>query len=152
VGTVRTSRDYEGPVSAAEVLWYDLDRWPSFIDGFHHVEKVDGDWPHPGAAVIWQSFPAGRGRVLEHVTGYVPRDGQTLEIDDEKLLGTRRVRFAALEDGVRVELSLTYALKERGPLKALADVLFIRRALRDSLRRELLKFGRELEADRALGQ
>jgi hypothetical protein len=150
VHTIRTSRDYEGTVADAEALWYDLDRWASFVDGFHHVEKVEGDWPHPGSAVIWQSFPAGRGRVLEQVTGYAPGDGQALEIDDEQLLGTRRVRFAALEDGVRIELSLAYALKEGGPVKAVADLLFIRRALRDSLRRELLRFGRELEADRGL--
>jgi hypothetical protein len=150
VRTVRTSRDYEGAVSAAEALWYDLDRWASFVDGFHHVVKVEGDWPHPGAVVVWQSFPAGRGRVLEQVTSYAARDGQTLEVDDEQLLGTRRVRFAALEDGVRIELSLAYELKERGLFKTLADLLFIRRAMRDSLRRELVRFGHELEAERAL--
>jgi hypothetical protein len=150
VKTVRTSRDFPGRIAEAEELWYDFDRWPSFVDGFHHIVKREGDWPHPGAHVIWHSYPGGRGRVLERVTAYAPREGQTLEVEDEKLLGTRRVQFTALEDGVRVELSLDYELKERNALTALTDVFFIRRALRDSLRRELARFGHELEADREL--
>jgi hypothetical protein len=137
-------------VSEAEALWYDLDRWAGFIDGFHHVDKREGDWPHPGAIVIWHSFPGGRGRVLERVTAYAPRDGQTLEIEDADVTGTRRVQFAALQDGVRVELSIDYELKDRSLPKRLADLAFIRRAFRDSLRRELARFGAELEADRAL--
>jgi hypothetical protein len=147
---VRISRDYEGSVSEAEALWYDVDRWAGFIDGFHHVDKQEGEWPHPGALVIWHSFPGGRGRVLEHVTSYAPRDGQTLEIEDEQVTGTRRVQFAALQGGVRVELSVAYELKDRSPAKRLADLFFIRRAFRDSLRRELVRFGTELESDRAL--
>jgi hypothetical protein len=150
VKTVRTSRDYEGTVAAAEALWYDLARWPSFVDGFHHLDKQEGDWPHPGAVLIWQSFPSGRGRVMERVTGYAPGDGLIAEVEDEQLVGTRRVRFSALEDGVRIDLSLAYELKEAGTVKGLADVFFIRRAMRDSLRRELARFGTELEADRDL--
>ena len=146
--TVRTSRDYPGRIVEAEELWYDLDRWASFIDGFHHVDKREGEWPHPGAVVIWQSFPGGRGRVLERVTSYVPREGQTLDVEDEKLLGTRRVKFAALQDGVRIELSLDYELKDRNAFTPLTDLFFIRRAMRDSLRRELARFGRELQTDR----
>ena len=147
---VRTSRDFPATVAEAEALWYDLDRWASFIDGFHHVEKRDADWPRQGSAIVWQSFPGGRGRVLEQVTGYAPRDGQTVEVDDEQIIGTRRIRFHALEDGVRIELALEYALKDRSLIKVLAEPFFIRRALRDSLRRELARFGHELEADRAL--
>jgi hypothetical protein len=147
---VRTTRDYDGLVSEAEALWYDLDRWAGFVDDFHHVDKQEGEWPHPGSVVIWHSFPGGRGRVLERVTSYVPRDGQTLEIEDEDVTGTRRVRFAALPDGVRVELLVEYQLKDRSPGKRLADLFFIRRAFRDSLRRELARFGAELQSDRAL--
>jgi hypothetical protein len=150
VAKVRTTRDYDGSVSEAEALWYDLDRWAGFVDGFHHVDKQEGDWPHPGSVVIWHSFPGGRGRVLERVTSYAPRDGQTLEIEDADVIGTRRVQFAALPDGVRIALSVEYELKDRSPGKRLADVFFIRRAFRDSLRRELARFGAELETDRAL--
>jgi hypothetical protein len=150
VTSVRTSRDYPGRIAEAEELWYDLDRWAAFIDGFHHIDKREGDWPHADAVVIWQSFPGGRGRVLERVTSYTPREGQTLEVEDEKLLGTRRVRFAALEDGVRIELSLDYELKERHALTRLTDLFFIRRAMRDSLRRELARFGSELQTEREL--
>jgi hypothetical protein len=150
VAKVRTNRDYDGSVSEAEALWYDLDRWAGFVDGFHHVDKQEGDWPHPGSVVIWHSFPGGRGRVLERVTSYAPRDGQTLEIEDADVIGTRRVQFAALPDGVRIALSVEYELKDRSPGKRLADVFFIRRAFRDSLRRELARFGAELETDRAL--
>jgi uncharacterized membrane protein len=150
VKSIRTSRDFAVPVAEAEALWYDLDRWPAFIDGFHHIEKRDGDWPRQGSSIAWQSFPGGRGRVLEQVTGYAPRDGQTAEIDDDEILGTRRVRFQAREDGVRIELALEYELKDRSLIKVIAEPFFIRRAMRDSLRRELTRFGRELEADRAL--
>jgi Polyketide cyclase / dehydrase and lipid transport len=150
VTSVRTSRDYPGRIADAEALWYDLGRWAAFIDGFHHIDKREGDWPHADAVVIWQSFPGGRGRVLERVTSYTPREGQTLEVEDEKLLGTRRVKFAALQDGVRIELSLDYELKERNALTRLTDVFFIRRAMRDSLRRELARFGSELQTEREL--
>ena len=148
--SIRTSRDFETTVAEAEALWYDLDRWPSFVDGFHHVEKRDPDWPRQGSSIVWQSFPGGRGRVLEQVTGYAPRDGQTLEIDDDQIIGTRRVRFHQLDDGVRIELALDYELKDRSLIKVVAEPFFIRRAMRDSLRRELVRYGRELEADRTL--
>ena len=59
---------------------------------------------------------------------------------------TQTVAFAPLDDGVRVTLSLDYKLKQGGPLRALADLFFIGRAMRDSLRRTLLRFARELEA------
>ena len=38
----------EGPVGAAEQLWYDPTRWPSFVDGFGHVVRVDEGWPAAG--------------------------------------------------------------------------------------------------------
>jgi hypothetical protein len=46
--------------------------------------------------------------------------------------------------GSEVALVLEYDLTTYGPLRALADALFIRRALRDSLRRTLFRF--EIEA------
>ena len=35
-------------IADAEALWYDLTRWPSFVEGFKHVVKVEGEtWPLP---------------------------------------------------------------------------------------------------------
>ena len=53
--------------SEAEALWYDTSRWPTFVDGFAHVVKKEGDWPAAPSTLVWQSTPAGRGRVLERV-------------------------------------------------------------------------------------
>jgi hypothetical protein len=53
-------------------------------------------------------------------------------------------------EGTRVELTLDYELSKYGPLRAVADVLFIRRALRDALRRTLRRFAIEAEEEAAL--
>jgi hypothetical protein len=95
---------------------------------------------------VWDSTPAGRGRVVEHVTAHVTGEGQTADVEDPRVAGTQTVAFTPLEDGVGVTLSLDYKLKQGGPLRALADVFFIGRAMRDSLRRTLVRFARELEA------
>jgi hypothetical protein len=60
---------------------------------------------------------------------------------------TQRVAFQPAEDGVEVALELDYELKERNALTPVTDLLFIRRALRDSLRRSLVRFARERRAD-----
>jgi hypothetical protein len=64
--------------------------------------------------------------------------------------GTQRVAFTPLEDGVEVTLALDYQLKQGSIVRPLLDILFIRRALRDSLRRTLARFDRELEEERRL--
>ena len=145
---VRTRVD--GSVSAAEGLWYDPRRWASFVDGFGHVVKVEGDWPSEGARVVWDSTPAGRGRVTERVVEHRAGEGQLLEVEDPRMRGTQRVGFAPGEEGTEVRLELEYELKQRNLLTPLVDLLFIRRALRDSLRRTLTRFGHELAADREL--
>jgi hypothetical protein len=78
----RSSIDLPSRPSDAEALWYDLTRWPSFIDGFAHLAKQEGDWPRVGARVIWNSTPDGRGRVVERVQAYEVRSGQTLAVED----------------------------------------------------------------------
>jgi hypothetical protein len=145
---VRTRVDQ--PAAAAEDLWYDPERWAAFVDGFHHVVKVEGGWPRVGGRVVWDSTPAGRGRVTERVVEYEARRGQTLEVDDPRMRGTQRVEFVPGEDGCEVRLALDYELKERNPLTPVVDLLFIRRALRDALRRTLARFARELAADHEL--
>ena len=145
--TVRAAQSVPGLASEAEELWYDPQRWPGWLDGFGHVSKVEGEWPAPGARAVWDSKPGGRGRVVERVTAYESRTGQTLEVEDEKLRGTQRVAFSPGPDGVEVALELNYELKERNPLTPITDLLFIRRALRDSLQRTLTRFARERRAE-----
>jgi hypothetical protein len=138
------------PLSAVEALWFDTGRWPSFVDGFARVEKVEGDWPAPGSRLVWRSRPNGRGRVSERVTGYQLGSGQTAEVEDPRLRGVQRVEFEPLEDGTAIALELEYELKDGSPVQPIVDLLFIRRAIRDSLRRTLVRFSRELAADAEL--
>jgi hypothetical protein len=147
---VRAAVTLAGLASEAEALWYDPQRWPAWVDGFGHVAKLEGDWPAAGARAVWNSKPGGRGRVVERVTAYEARAGQTLEVEDEKLRGTQRVTFEPSEQGVEVALELEYELKDANVLTPVTDLLFIRRALRDSLKRSLTRFARERRADAEL--
>ncbi|MFL5902234.1 MAG: SRPBCC family protein [Solirubrobacteraceae bacterium] len=133
--------------SEAEALWYDTSRWPTFVDGFAHVVSMEGEWPAAPSTLVWQSTPAGRGRVLERVTEYEPRLGQTAQVEDPKMSATQRIAFTPAEDGVEVTLSMEYTLKEGGPLRPFMDFLFIRRAVTDALKRTVQRFARELETD-----
>ena len=151
MGRVRAAVPVPGLASEAEDLWYDPQRWPGWLDGFSHVVKLEGDWPQVGARSVWESRPGGRGRVAERVTAYEARTGQTLEIEDEKLRGTQRVSFSPGPAGVEVALELEYQLKGANPFTPITDALFIRRALRDSLTRTLLRFARERQGDIELG-
>jgi hypothetical protein len=148
MGRVRASVEIPALASEAEALWYDTTRWPTFIDGLHHVARLEGDWPHAGARVLWDSNPGGRGRVQERVTAYAARDGQTLEVEDEKINGTQRVTFTPTDQGVTVTLDLRYDVKDRKPGMPLVDLLFIRRPQRDSLTRTLRRFRTEVTAER----
>jgi hypothetical protein len=151
MGKVGAEIDVLVAIPVVEELWYDTSRWPSFVDGFASVVKVEEGWPEVGGRLVWQSTAAGRGRVLERVTSYEPGRGQTVEVEDPKLRGVQRVEFEPLADGTAVALSLDYELKEPDmPVRPIVDLLFIRRALRDALRRTLVRFGRELQADAEL--
>jgi len=147
---IRVAHDCAGTLTAAERLWFDLQRWPSFIDGFARVVGREGDWPQAGSLLVWDSTPNGRGRVTERVTAYEPGEGQSVETEDPAITGVQRVSFEALADGVEVALELDYRLVKLGPLQPVVDVLFIRRAQRDSLARTLQRFARELASDVAL--
>jgi hypothetical protein len=144
---VRAVEIVPGLASEAEAVWYDPQRWPAWVDGFGHLAKLEGDWPAVGARALWDSKPGGRGRVIERVRAYEARVGQTLEVEDAKLRGSQRVAFSPSADAVQVTLELEYELKERNALTPLTDALFIRRALRDSLKRSLVRFARERRAD-----
>jgi hypothetical protein len=149
MGRASASVQVPGLASEAEALWYDPVRWPAWVDGFGHVVEVSEGWPAEGRSV-WNSTPQGRGRVMETVTAYEPRAGQTLAIEDERLRGTQRVEFTPGADATTVTLSVEYELKERAPLTWLVDALFVRRAVAASLRRTLSRFARERRGDMEL--
>jgi hypothetical protein len=114
------------------------------------VVERGGDWPAAGARVVWESSPAGRGRVTETVVeGHAP-DRFATQIFEDRLHGTQTFRVVESEGGSRAELVLEYDLTKYGPLSAVADAIFIRRALRDMLRRTLARFAVEAEEEAGL--
>lgn len=130
-------------------LWADVERWPSFVEGFARRLEHSPDWPEKGARVVWESTPDGRGRVTETVTENAPGRFST-QVFEEALTGSQTLRAAPASDGSEVQLSLEYELARYGPLAGVADAIFIRRALRDALRRTLLRFGLEAEEEAGL--
>jgi len=147
MGKVSASVVVPGRISGAEALWYDVGRWPAFVDGFASVVGRDEPWPATGGTLIWDSTPHGRGRIIERVTAYAPRDGQSVAFEDEKVEGTQQVAFAAEGENTRVTLSMEYRLKERNPITPVIDLFFVRRAVGDALRRTLGRFARERQGD-----
>jgi hypothetical protein len=136
-----------GRPAEAEALWLDETRWPSWIDGFGHVQDKTDNWPEPTARLRWVSTPHGRGLVAEEVTGRRPGESLALEVEDAKLTGTQTVVFAPGEHETRVTLTLEYELKDRtAPLSR----FFVRRALKDSLARTLRRFANERRAELSL--
>lgn len=147
----RAQINVPGRISDAEALWYDTRRWPSFVDGFHHVVKGLEGWPAEGT-LVWDSTPGGRGRVMERIVSYEPRVGQSVAVEDEQISGTQSISFVARpQDRVEVTLELSYAIKDRkgGPLFTIVDVVFIRPRQREALARTLARFSRELASDRS---
>lgn len=145
---VRVIQRFPGTVHEAERCWYDVERWPAWVDGLARVVGVEGRWPGAGSSVSWESGPAGRGRVLERVIDQEPLSGQTLEVQDDSIEGRQSVTFTPAQGGVELELALAYELRRRSPLTPLVDLLFIRRAMAASLGRTLDRFGAELQATR----
>ncbi len=133
----------------ALALWTDVDRWPSFVEGFARQLQRSDTWPEPGGRVVWESTPDGRGRVTETVADSRP-DRFSTQVFEEALMGTQTLRVVPASDGSEAELSLEYELVKWGPLRGVADALFIRRALRDALRRTLFRFSVEAEEEARL--
>ena len=129
-----------GRVYDAETCWYDIERWPEWVDGLARVIEVRGDWPRPGSEVIWESHPAGRGTVRERVTDYEHRAGQTSDVDDHSISARQSVTFQPRDEGVELQLALEYTLKRRSPVSWLVDLVFIRRLMGASLGRTLDRF------------
>ena len=131
-------------------LWLDTSRWPTFVDGFGAIERRHERWPEPGATVVWKSKPGGRGTVTEKVTVLEPPARVVIDVFDDKLSGRQTVIFEADKAGCVVEVELDYTLNERSPLMALADKIYIRRSLADSIRRTLQRFAIEAADEAAL--
>lgn len=136
------------PLTPPDVLrlWTDVERWPSFVEGYARRLDLTDSWPEPGGRVVWESTPDGRGRVTEAVTENEP-DRFSTQVFEKALTGVQALRALPADDGSEVELSLEYELTRYGPLGGVADALFIRRALRDSLRRTLYRFSIEAEEE-----
>jgi hypothetical protein len=139
------------PLTPSEALrlWADVERWPSFVEGFARRLELTETWPEPGGRVVWESTPDGRGRVTETVTDRAT-DRFSTQVYDKAMAATQTLRALPASDGSEVELSLEYELTRYGPLRGVADALFIRRALRDALRRTLFRFGVEAEEEARL--
>src|SRR5689334_17547207 len=143
---VTVAETFPGSVHEAETVWYDTTRWPAWVDGLDRISDADPRWPQLGASVTWESGPAGRGRAVERVVAHEPLSGQTVEVQDDSIRGQQIVKFTPVEEGVNVELSLEYEIRQRSVFTPLVDLLFIRRAFRTSLESTLQHFGRELES------
>ena len=128
-------------------LWFDLGRWSSFVDGFGVLARNEGDWPHAGTRIVWDSLRNGRGRVIERVLEYEPQAMQLVRVEDPALTGTQRVRFYPVDGGCEIALELAYELKRPGFAGVVTDLLFMRRAFADALRRTLSRFSREVRME-----
>jgi hypothetical protein len=135
---------------AALRLWTDVSRWGTFVEGFARVVEQDAEWPARDSRVVWESIPSGRGKVTEKVVESGGPDRFATMVFEDRLAGRQTFRAVEHEAGSRVELSLEYALTAYGPLGPLADAIFIRRALRDSIRRTLERFAVEAAEEAAL--
>ena len=147
----RASITVPGRAADAEALWYDPHRWQAWVDGFGHVISLDDGWPARGAELVWQSPPGGRGRVRERVVSYEMRTGQTVEVEDAAMTGRQTVKFEPGPDAVEVTLSLEYWIKDHTPLTPVVDLLFVRRAWNDALRRTVTRFSNERKAEIQFG-
>lgn len=137
-----------GPVSAAEALWHDLRRWPSFVDGMARVDKTEGVWPEPGSRVVWSGPPDGRARVVEASSRLVVRESHVADVEDERLRGTRTVTFAPDRDGlVRVAVELELTAKAADGPRGLVSRLLVGRREREALGHTLRRFRIERMAD-----
>jgi hypothetical protein len=145
---VAVSERFPGTVADAEGCWHEAARWPRWVDGCERVVGVEPGWPAVGSGVVWESGPAGRGRVSERVVEYDPLRGLTVEVSDASIHGRQAVAFVPEDGGVTVALSLDYRLERRSIVSPLVDALFIRRAMTASLAATLHRFGVELRASR----
>jgi hypothetical protein len=151
MGKAKASISVPGRAADAEALWYDPHRWQAWVDGFGHVVSLSDGWPRRGAELVWDSPPGGRGRVTERVVHYEMRLGQTIEVEDATMTGTQTVAFEPGPEEVEVTLTLDYRIKDRTAFTPVVDLLFVRRAMTDALRRTVTRFANERKAEIQFG-
>lgn len=145
MSTARAAVELDATPADVERRWADPAGWDAFVDGFGHVVELEPSWPAPGARLVWDSHAGGRGRVIEKVLSASPGAELVIAVEDPQLRATQRLAFKPAPAGrLGVSLELDYALVRRGPFMVVADPLFVRRALRDSLRRTLGRLAAEL--------
>jgi Polyketide cyclase / dehydrase and lipid transport len=139
------------PLQPAEALelWTNVERWPTFIEGFARVVECSPGWPAEGERLSWESVEGGRGRVTEKVVERSADSFSTM-VFESALMGRQTLRVVPHTTGAEVELALEYTLVKYGALSVVADALFIRRALRDSLARTVARFAVEAEEEAGL--
>ena len=91
----RTQADLVLTPEAALRLWTDVDRWPSFVEGFARPVDRSPEWPHAGARLVWESSPAGRGRVTEKVMEAEGPDRFVTQVFEERLHGVQTFRVVS---------------------------------------------------------
>lgn len=155
MGKVEAMIEIEAPLAEVWDLYFDPDRWPSWVDGFASVVSRSG-YPEAGGTLTWRSTPAGRGEVRERVLAHEPRSLHRIEYADPGSAGRLEVGFemlpaASADSGrrTRVGQRLDYRVTAGGPLSPITDLLFIRSQMRRSLERSLTDLG--LEAERTGG-
>ena len=139
------------PPAAALDLWLDPARWPTFMDGWGRLDRRHDRWPEPGATVMWHSKPGGRGTVTLKVLELDPPSRVVIQVFDDKLNGQETFTTEPDRDGSFVKVELDYRLNQGGPLMMAANFIFIRRSLRDSIRRTLQRFAIEAAEEAGLG-
>ena len=132
--------------SLAEVwdYYFESRGWPAWVDGFGRVVSSDG-YPEAGGSLRWQSIPAGRGEVTEHVLEHEPRRVHRIAYRDPTSAGELRTSFSIEGSRTLIEQELDYRLVRRGPFARLTDLLFIRSQMRGSMQRSLARLKLEVE-------
>jgi uncharacterized protein YndB with AHSA1/START domain len=140
------------PLADVWALYFDPDRWPSWVDGFARVAAADG-YPEAGGTLRWESTAAGRGSVSERVLAHQPRSLHRISYTDPGSEGELETRFEMVPAGdeqrrTLVTQTLRYRLTGGGPLRAITDRLFIRPQMRRSVERSLIHLRGEAAAAR----
>jgi len=145
------------PPEAALAAWADPERWADFVEGFERVVELDSRWPAPGSTLVWESVPEGRGRVTERVVEHEPARRLVTDVSEQspgsgvpRLTGRQTLELSEQAGGSRAELRLDYEIvRGRGSPGPVTDLLFVRRALRDALRRTLGRFAAQTAREAA---
>lgn len=149
---IEAAIEIEAPLAEVWDLYFDRERWVSWVDGFAVVLSSSA-YPEAGGTLTWRSIPAGRGEVHERVLAHEPRSLHRIEYVDPGSEGVLEATFVMLpaadaDSGrrTRVTQRLDYRVTAGGPLRAVTDLFFIRGQMRGSLERSLADL--RLEAER----